>query len=119
MININGKYIDEKETDPKIKELFLKYEGASITKNIDGSITIQGPFIVTKYPRTHEVSTTLVNSGAITVSHFPLLYEFKNLDKGVLNIKSGCLEEVFANPIHFAEHKQEEVKSLQTNRPSF
>jgi hypothetical protein len=117
MMGINGKYIDEKEIDPKIKELLLINEGATITKNLDKSISIKGPFIVTKYPRTHEISTTLINSGTITVNPFPLLYEFKNLTEGTLHVTSGCLEEVFTRSTQFTEHQQEKVKQSLA-RPS-
>lgn len=110
MISINGKCIDEKETHPKIKELFLKSEGAFIAENLDKTITIKGPFTITKYPRTQNVSTTLINLGTVTVKPFPLLYEFKNLTGGTLNITSGCLEEIFARSTDLAENQQEEIK---------
>lgn len=90
---INDIYV-KKETSIQDKELFLKSTGAVITKNLDGSITITGPFSISTYEDSS--SAVLYNSGTITVeSYLPFLYKFNNLPNGTLHIKSGRLEDIF------------------------
>lgn len=106
---INGEDFDEYKQSlyqPKDLELFLRNKGASITNNTEGTITIRGPFEVTKRSCDLKGLGTIINSGIMTVNHFPVLYQFKNLAEGTVNIKLGCVEEIFAAPRRIVENKE-------------
>lgn len=95
-ITINGTQIPEK-ADFDIKAPLLTKNGATIVKNENGSITINGPFSIT-HQENNDDFFAITNLGTINIlsDNVAVLHSFNNLKTGSLHISPCHLEKIFS-----------------------
>ena len=98
-VSINGESIKE-ETDITTKQRLLEKDGAIVSKNLDGELTITGPFTISRQEDNDDSGTLVVNSGTFIIRTALILGSFKNSARGHIRIDSGSLEDIFTSPTH-------------------
>ena len=90
-ITINGVCVNE-DADVNTKNQLLPKNGATIIRNLDGSVTTTGPFSISH--QQNDDKNYITNSGNIHIrpGTTTVLYGFNNLDSGRLCIDSDALE---------------------------